>query len=61
MQEQNMFISAVVFMALAASTFYFAKKQTIYKRAETAQICSVIFLVCAVLFVAGGVWKWATA
>lgn len=56
-----MFISAVVSMVLAAFTFYYAKKQAIYKRAETAQICSVMFLVCAVLFAAGGVWKWATA
>ena len=55
-----MFISAIVFMVLAAIAFYYAKKQRVYKRAETAQICSVLFLVCAFLFVAGGVWKWAT-
>ena len=56
-----MFLSASAFLILATLTFYYAKRQSVYKRAETAQICSLLFLVCAVLFVAGGVWKWATA
>ena len=56
-----MFISATVFLILATLTFYYAKRQAVYKRAETAQICSLLLLVGAVLFVAGGVWKWATA
>lgn len=56
-----MFWSASVFLILATLAFFYAKKESVYKRAETAQICSLLFLVCAVLFVAGGVWKWATA